>query len=131
MPRLRNRATSPVEEAAEEQSIEGAPRSLQFNEPLTWRAGKAIAVAELLRRLKALHEELRRLDQEDADRESLVPIAQELAHRNLIEHRDRGVKAWTALCVVEMFKLLAPDAPFKGGQLKARLSLLSCPLILS
>jgi len=109
-----------VDEAVEEQSIEGAPPSLQFNEPLTWRAGKAIAVAELLRRLKTLHQELRVLTQEDASRESLVPVAQELAHRNLIEHRDRGVKAWAALCIVEMFRLLAPDAPFKGGQLKVR-----------
>ncbi|GAB7348733.1 hypothetical protein MBLNU459_g7468t2 [Dothideomycetes sp. NU459] len=129
MPRLRKRASPPVEAPVEEQSIEGALHSLRFNEPLTWRAGKPIAVAELLRRLKTLHEELRGLEQEEADRESLVPVAQELAHRNLIEHRDRGVKAWTALCIVEMFKLLAPDAPFKGGQLKDIFSLIITSLL--
>ncbi|KAI5272854.1 hypothetical protein E4T47_03882 [Aureobasidium subglaciale] len=145
MPRTRNRASAaqeklaveeavieeaPVEvedeqdEEEEHQSIEGAPRPLDFNESLTWRAGKPIAVAELLRRLRTLHGELSQLDQEDAHRDSLVPVAQELAHRNLLEHRDRGVKAWTALCIVEMFKLLAPDAPFKAAQLNQIFSLI-------
>lgn len=106
------------EEVAEEQSVEGAPHALQFNETLISRPGKPIAISELLRRLKALHRELSELDQEVADRDSLVPVAQQLAQRTLLDHKDRGVQAWTALCVVEMFKLLAPDAPFKPSQLK-------------
>ncbi|KAG9597987.1 hypothetical protein KCU97_g4117, partial [Aureobasidium melanogenum] len=141
MPRTRNRASAaqetvvveepvveeaPAEQEQEEehQSIEGGPRPLDFHESLNWRAGKPIAVAELLRRLRTLHTELSQLDQEDAHRDSLVPVAQELAHRNLLEHRDRGVKAWTALCIVEMFKLLAPDAPFKAAQLNQIFSLI-------
>ncbi|KAG9792142.1 hypothetical protein KCU95_g5470, partial [Aureobasidium melanogenum] len=141
MPRTRNRASAaqetvvveepvveeaPAEQEQEEdhQSIEGGPRPLAFHESLNWRAGKPIAVAELLRRLRTLHTELSQLDQEDAHRDSLVPVAQELAHRNLLEHRDRGVKAWTALCIVEMFKLLAPDAPFKAAQLNQIFSLI-------
>jgi sister-chromatid-cohesion protein PDS5 len=144
MPRTRNRASAAQEKAAveepvveeapaeeeqqeeeeEHQSIEGASKPLDFNESLTWRAGKPIAVAELLRRLRILHTELSQLDQEDAHRDSLVPVAQELAHRNLLEHRDRGVKAWAALCIVEMFKLLAPDAPFKAAQLNQIFSLI-------
>ena len=112
------------EEEQQQQSVEGAPAKLRFNESLTWRAGKPIAVGELLRRLKSLHEELTTLDQEEADRESLVPVAQQLAQRNLLDHKDRGVKAWTALCIVEMFKLLAPDAPFKPSQLKDIFSLI-------
>ncbi|KAG9965524.1 hypothetical protein KCU61_g1738, partial [Aureobasidium melanogenum] len=141
MPRTRNRASAaqetvvveepvveeaPAEQEQEEehQSIEDGPRPLDFHESLNWRAGKPIAVAELLRRLRTLHTELSQLDQEDAHRDSLVPVAQELAHRNLLEHRDRGVKAWTALCIVEMFKLLAPDAPFKAAQLNQIFSLI-------
>ena len=143
MPRTRNRASAAQEKAVveepvveeapaeeeqqeqdEHQSIEGASRPLDFSESLTWRAGKPIPVSELLRRLKTLHEELSQLDQEDAHRDSLVPVAQELAHRNLLEHRDRGVKAWSALCIVEMFKLLAPDAPFKAAQLNQIFSLI-------
>ena len=123
MPRARNRAPSPEEvevedeEQPQEMDVDGA-QPLEFNEPLTWRPGKAIPVTELLRRLKALAEELASMEQEDAHRESLVPKAQELASPLLISHKDKGVKAYTMLCIVEMFRLLAPDAPYKGGQLK-------------
>lgn len=119
MPSRRTRASSPVVEEPE-QEMEDAPKPLSFNEPLTWRAGKPISIAELHRRLKALFAEIAVMAQEEADRETLVPVAQELAHPNLLSHRDKGVKAYTALCIVEMFRLLAPDAPFKGGQLKVR-----------
>ncbi|KAI7084892.1 hypothetical protein KC356_g6327 [Hortaea werneckii] len=124
MPRAtRKRAASPQEEQEEEhieqdQAMEGAGQGLQFNQPLTWKAGKPIAVSELLRRLKSLAEELQSIDQGDADRESLVPRAQELASTQLLGHKDKGVKAWVMLCIVEMFRLLAPDAPYKGGQLR-------------
>lgn len=37
---------------------EEAAQTLEFNEPLTWRAGRPIQVAELLKRLKAFYEEL-------------------------------------------------------------------------
>lgn len=117
MPRARK--SSPVEApVVEEESDEESGIPLRFKEPLTWKAGKQIAVQELLRRLKALDEELRPIAQEEAHRGTLVPVAQELAHANLLHHRDRGVRAWTASCLVEMLRLLAPDAPFKGSQLK-------------
>ncbi|KAJ9622695.1 Sister chromatid cohesion protein pds5 [Taxawa tesnikishii (nom. ined.)] len=127
MARLRRREPSPVEEPEErtpEQTMEDsedAPQPLKFNEPLTWRAGKPIAIAELQRRLKALYAELAPMTQEEADRETLEPVAKELANANLLSHKDKGIKAYTALCIVEMFKLLAPDAPYTGGQLKATL----------
>lgn len=92
--------------------------ALRFNEPLTWRYGRPIAVSDLLARLQRLADELASIEQADADRESLVPKAQELADAQVLAHRDKGVKAWTMLCIVEMFRLLAPDAPYKGGQLK-------------
>lgn len=98
--------------------MEDPGNALQFDEPLTWKAGKPIAVSDLLRRLKTLSEELESMEQGEADRESLVPKAQELASVQLLGHKDKGVKAWTMLCIVEMFRLLAPDAPYKGGQLK-------------
>ena len=129
MPRTRKRASTPVkapepeiqedEEEEEQQEEEDASRQLRFQDELTWKAGKQIPVAELLRRLKALHGEIVEIQQEEAHRQSLVPVAQELAHVNLLNHRDRGIKAWTALCLVEMLRLLAPDAPFTGVQLKA------------
>ncbi|KAK3634045.1 Sister chromatid cohesion protein pds5 [Elasticomyces elasticus] len=122
MPRARKRAASPEEVAVEEhhsdEVMEDPANALQFDEPLTWKAGKPIAVADLLRRMKALYDELQATDQGDAHRETLVPKAQELANVQLLAHKDKGVKAWTLLCIVEMFRLLAPDAPYKGGQLK-------------
>jgi sister-chromatid-cohesion protein PDS5 len=121
MPTTRKRANSPVEAAEdmEEQEFDGeAGAQLQFGQPLTWRAGKPIAVAELLRRLETLSQELQTYDQDEVERGSLLKVARELASQQLLSHKDRGVKAWTACCLVDMFRLCAPDAPYTGSQLK-------------
>ena len=91
---------------------------LQFNEPLSWRAGKAIAVGELLRRLQALAKEMKAMDQEETERESLTGVAKELVSPNLLAHKDKGVRAWTAHCLVDVLRLCAPNAPYTGPQLK-------------
>ncbi|TKA77158.1 hypothetical protein B0A49_12339 [Cryomyces minteri] len=130
MPASRTRA-APAEAAATPAPEEDGGPVLHFDEPLTWRAGKAIPVADLTRRLKSLFSEIKAMDQEDVSppsddpesppsalRISLVPVAKELAHPNLLGHKDRGVRAWTACCVVEMFRLCAPDAPYNASQLK-------------
>ncbi|KAF1822478.1 uncharacterized protein K489DRAFT_381241 [Dissoconium aciculare CBS 342.82] len=131
MPR-RKRAASPapvedVEEEIEEldADVEGdlrASKRLRFNEPLTWRAGKAIPVSELLRRLRTLYEELQpmeQLDEEEQDaRRSLAPKAQELASSMLLGHKDKGIRAFAMLGIVEMFRILAPHAPYTTSQLK-------------
>lgn len=111
----RSAATEVVEEEEEEQ---GSVMKLRFKQPLVGRPGKQIGVGDLLGRLKALCEELRDMDQEEADRESLEPVAKELAHQSLIQHKDAGVRAWTACCIVDMFRLCAPDAPYTAVQLK-------------
>ena len=92
--------------------------ALQFNEPLTWRAGKAIPIADLLQRLQLLFKELRDMDQGEIERESFAKVAKELISPNLLAHKDKGVKAWTACCLVEILRLFAPDAPYTGQQLK-------------
>ena len=107
--------TTQVIEAVDTQN---APSSLQFNEPLSWRAGKPIAISELLRRLSALSEELLDIDQEENDRDSFTKVAKELAGHGLLGHKDKGVRAWTARCLVEILRLCAPDAPYTGAQLK-------------
>lgn len=91
---------------------------LQFNEPLSWRAGKPIAVAELLRRLQTLAKEMRDMEQEENERNSFTKVAKELASPNLLGHKDKGVKAWTAYCLVDILRLCAPDAPYSGQQLR-------------
>jgi sister-chromatid-cohesion protein PDS5 len=109
---------SAVTEVVEEEEEQDAGNKLTFNQPLVGRPGKQISVGDLLTRLKALCEELRGLEQDEADRESLEPVAKELAHQSLIQHKDAGVRAWTACCIVDMFRLCAPDAPYTAQQLK-------------
>ncbi|KAF2084099.1 putative sister chromatid cohesion and DNA repair protein [Saccharata proteae CBS 121410] len=121
MPGTRSRraaAPAVVEEPEEVVEQEEPITGLSFNEPLTWHVGKAIPAADLLRRLQALSQELRGLEQEDADRDSLTPVAKQLASHNLLGHKDKGVRAWTACCLVDMFRLCAPEAPYTGSQLK-------------
>ncbi|KAI9849730.1 MAG: hypothetical protein M1838_000091 [Thelocarpon superellum] len=91
---------------------------LRFNEPLTWRAGKPIAVADLLRRLQDLSKELGEIEQEEIDRAAFNKVAKPLAGPSLLAHKDRGVRAWTACCLVDILRLCAPDAPYTGVQLK-------------
>lgn len=93
--------------------------SLQFDETLSWRAGKPIATGELLRRLEKLSKELVDMDQETVDKDSLTKVAKELAAHNMLAHKEGGVKAFTASCLVDILKLCAPDAPFTPSQLKA------------
>jgi sister-chromatid-cohesion protein PDS5 len=131
----RKRASSPVaapedengeggieREEAEEQDTQDPRLPLRFKQPLSWRAGKAIAVAELLRRLESLAKELRSLEQEEVQRDSLLAPAKELAGQQLLAHKDRGVRAWTACCLVDILRLCAPDAPYTGKELKVRFS---------
>ena len=91
---------------------------LQFDQPLSWRAGKPLAITELLKRLQALSKEMKDMEQEEDERESFNTVAKELASPNLLAHKDKGVKAWTACCLVDILRLCAPDAPYTGQQLK-------------
>jgi sister-chromatid-cohesion protein PDS5 len=112
---------------------EDAAQPLQFNEPLTWRAGRPIAVADLLQRLRTLYEELSAMEQleveDQAGRDAVTPKAQELGSTQLLGHKDRGVKAWTLACIVQMFRILAPNAPYKAGQLRDIFSLVASTVI--
>ena len=115
MPRgRRSVATETVDEEEEQEGV----KTLKFKQPLVGKPGKPISVGDLLARLKSLSDELRILEQEEADRESLEPVAKELAHHHLLQHKDAGVRAWIAACLVDMFRLCAPDAPYTANQLK-------------
>ncbi|KAK1675674.1 armadillo-type protein [Colletotrichum godetiae] len=103
-------------EVEEEQGEELA--SLQFDEELTWKPGKPIPTTELLNRLQALSEELGGLDQDTTDVESLNDVAHALGQRNLLAHKDKGVRAYAAVCIADILRLCAPDAPFTADQTK-------------
>jgi len=111
---------APRRSAATEVQEEEEPQLavLQFDEPLSWRAGRAIPTAELLRRLETLLTELQEMDQGEVDKESLTKVAKELVGQNLIGHKDKGVRAFAACCLVDVLKICAPDAPFTPSQLK-------------
>ena len=101
----------PQDDEMEVEEEEEAAQILQFDEPLTWRAGRPIQVSELLKRLKAFYEELSAMEQleveDQAGRDAVTPKAQELGSSQLLGHKDRGVKAWTLACIVQMFRILA------------------------
>ena len=61
---------------------------------------------------------MRDMEQEENERESFTAVAKELASPSLLGHKDKGVRAWTAVCLVEILRLCAPDAPYTGTQLK-------------
>lgn len=106
------------EQESEDDAQDADQPGLQFDEPLTWRAPRVIPVAELLRRLQALSKELKEMEQGESDRDSFTKVAKELAFPGLLHHKDRGVRAWVACCLVDMLRLCAPDAPYTGAQLK-------------
>jgi sister-chromatid-cohesion protein PDS5 len=122
----RSAAAAPevVEEEEEQEQEQQEPeeqhglKKLTFKQPLVGRPGKQVSVGDLLTRLKTLLDELRTIDQEEAHRDSLMPVAQELAHQSLLQHKDNGVRAWTVCCIVDMLKLFAPDAPYPASKLK-------------
>ncbi|EMD92740.1 hypothetical protein COCC4DRAFT_40939 [Bipolaris maydis ATCC 48331] len=115
-------AVQEEEQQEEEQQQEGQEqhglKKLRFKQPLVGRPGKPVGVSDLLTRLKALLDELRTIDQEEAHRDSLMPVAESLAHHSLLQHKDNGVRAWTVCCIVDMLKLFAPDAPYPASKLK-------------
>lgn len=107
------RGAEPAPEEPEQELVR-----LTFNEPLSWRAGKPIVTGELLKRLDTLSNELQEMDQEEIDKDSFTKVAKELAGQQLLGHKDKGVRAFTACCLVDVLKLCAPDAPFTPTQLK-------------
>lgn len=121
MPARTRQGPSVATEVVDHEDISGGLRRLKFNDPLSWRVGRAaIPVADLLSRLQTLAQELRKLEQEEIDTDSLKKVSQELATAHLLAHKDKGVRAWTACCIVDILRLCAPDAPFTANQLKVR-----------
>ncbi|KAJ9152143.1 Sister chromatid cohesion protein pds5 [Pleurostoma richardsiae] len=110
--------------AVEEGSDDGnATEGLKFNEPLSWKAGKPIPTGELVRRLDKLSRELADLEQEWPHKDSLNKVAKELCSHQILGHKDKGVRAFAACCLVDILKICAPDAPFSPAQLKDIFSL--------
>ncbi|GAA6049962.1 hypothetical protein JCM3770_007070 [Rhodotorula araucariae] len=78
----------------------------------------AAATSELVKRLKHAHDQLRDFDQDLVDTSSLDQLAAQLRQPNLLLHKDKGVKAYAACCLVDVLRLYAPEAPYTPAQLK-------------
>lgn len=101
-------------------AVEPQLRGLSYNlgeEPLHWKPSKPIPAKVLIERLDKLSKELKTLDQDETDKDSVAKVAKELAHDNLLEHRDRGVRAFTACCLVDILRICAPVAPLNKTHL--------------
>ncbi|EPS38287.1 hypothetical protein H072_8084 [Dactylellina haptotyla CBS 200.50] len=93
--------------------------SLKFKEPISWKAGKPIPVPQLVKRLKALHSELRSLvDEPEVDLPSIDSVAKDLAATALLHHKDESIRAFLACCLADILYLYAPDAPYTANQLR-------------
>lgn len=94
---------------------------LDFDQPLAWKPGKAIPIADLLDRLKDLREKLAQFDEDQVESRLWTGLAGDLANSNLLGHKDRGIRAYAVTCVLDVLKICAPDAPFLNHQLKVAL----------
>ncbi|GAA5921167.1 hypothetical protein JCM3775_004123 [Rhodotorula graminis] len=91
-----------------------AQQRLDFTQPLKG----AGSTSELTKRLKHAHTQLRDFDQDLVDTSSLDDLAAQLRQPNLLLHKDKGVKAYAAACLVDVLRLYAPEAPYTPAQLK-------------
>ncbi|KAK4057405.1 Sister chromatid cohesion protein pds5 [Microbotryomycetes sp. JL221] len=89
------------------------PQHLKFKQSL-----KTSSNTELVKRLKALHEELSELDQDVVVTSSLDSVARELLNFNLSLHPEQGVKAYLASCLADILRLYAPEAPYTEREIK-------------
>ncbi|KAG0223926.1 hypothetical protein BGX31_008277 [Mortierella sp. GBA43] len=88
------------------------PTELQFQQKLTG------STADLLAKLKNLHEELKSIDQEAVALNSLKSVSLQLIDSSVMNHRDKGIRIYTACCIADMLRLFAPKAPYNINQLK-------------
>ncbi|KAK9455804.1 armadillo-type protein [Dipodascopsis uninucleata] len=91
---------------------------LRFDQQLVPKAGKPIPVSDLLKRLKIIHGELAKFDQGAVDLSSINRVAKDLISANLLNHKDKGVRAFVACCLADILRLYAPDAPYTQNQLQ-------------
>jgi sister-chromatid-cohesion protein PDS5 len=96
---------------------------LKVTLPLAPRANKPITTADLINRLTSLSEQLIDANQDNAAIKGQLEktIAPQLIDKNLLQHKDKGVKSYVAVCIVEALRICAPDAPFNAPQLKVQI----------
>ncbi|GAB6027135.1 hypothetical protein CHUAL_013897 [Chamberlinius hualienensis] len=73
---------------------------------------------EMIRRLKTCAQAFQNMGQDD-DNSQFIPLAKHLAKESFIEHSNKDVRLLIACCVADVFRVYAPEAPYKEpAQLK-------------
>jgi sister-chromatid-cohesion protein PDS5 len=96
-------------------SSSSSPTKLKFTDKLV---GPRLSTDALLKKLKALAEQLAALDQETVEIRSLGSVHKDVAHQSLLLHKDQGVRAHAACCLADLLRLYAPDAPYTEHELR-------------
>lgn len=56
---------------------------------------------------------------QDDDNSAYIPLAEHLVSETFLEHPSRDVQLLAACCIADVFRVFAPDAPYKdAAQLK-------------
>ncbi|TFY67169.1 hypothetical protein EVJ58_g1799 [Rhodofomes roseus] len=94
---------------------QNSPHKLKFQQKL---GGRGQTTDALQKKLKTLHSELREMDQEHVDVNTLSGVRKELIEDTILMHKDTGVKAYAACCIADLLRLYAPDAPYTQRELE-------------
>jgi sister-chromatid-cohesion protein PDS5 len=100
----------------------GSQSLIQVSLPLVPRAHRSITTDELIKKLTSLFNQLSDAQQDNVALKAQLEktIAPQLVDKNLTQHKDRGVRSYAAVCIVEALRICAPEAPFTSPQLKVR-----------
>lgn len=78
-----------------------------------------LSTDDLVRRLKECAQSFQNMSQED-DNSAYIPLAMHLVSESFLEHPSKDVRLLIACCIADVFRVFAPDAPYKDPlQLKA------------
>ena len=73
--------------------------------------------ADLIQRLKEMHNQLSTLSQDPTDRpRNLGYIAAQLISNKILGHVDKEVRLLCVCCIVDVLRLFAPEAPYNDEE---------------
>ena len=79
--------------------------------------GKETRKAVLLTKLNELHKALKGLSQDPADRpEGLQRTAAQLISNKILGNPDKDLRLMASCCIVDVFRLFAPDSPYSDDE---------------
>ncbi|GIY69564.1 sister chromatid cohesion protein PDS5 homolog B-A [Caerostris extrusa] len=74
-----------------------------------------LSTDDLVRRLKECAQSFQNMSQEE-DNSAYIPLAMHLVSDFFLEHQSKDVRLLIACCIADVFRVFAPDAPYKDPQ---------------